>query len=359
MIPFKSIFMPLAFFISLGVMAAGPGWKHTKEKKISKQYNVAANATLEVSNKYGNVNITTWNQNRVEIEVTITTESNSEKRAEEKLDQIRVDFNGTTNRVSAKTIIDKGYSNWNWGWGDSNVSIKINYQIRMPATNFLILSNDYGAIVLDKLDAKAIIDCDYGSIDIGRLNAADNELSFDYTKRVVIDYVKSAKINADYSDFRIEDAGVLNIHADYTQSEINRADKVVYNADYGGIKLGQVNEVYGNGDYVSQQVDKVTGVLELSSDYGSIRVRSVEPGFSRISINSSYVSVKIGLHPNTNFDIDAKLSYADLKVPDGIDFSRKIIQGRSQTYLGTYGPNPSGKIIIESDYGGVSLSVNE
>lgn len=358
MILFKKISAAVLFLVSIVVFAGGPGWKHTKEKKINKQFTVASDATLEVVNKYGNVTISTWNQNRIEIEVTITAESNSESRAQEKLDKIRVDFQSATNRVSAKTIIERGYSNWNWGWGDSNVSIKINYQIRMPVTNFLILNNDYGAIVLDQLDAKAIIDCDYGSMDIGRLNAANNQLSFDYTKRVIIDYVKSASISADYSGFNIEQAGSLTINADYTSSEVNKADWVKFNADYGSVKINQAQKVYGNGDYVSIEVDKVLGVLELEADYGSIRIRSIEPAFEWVKINTSYAGVKAGLHPDTRFEIDAKLSYADLKAPDGIDYSRKIIQGRSSNYVGTYGSAPSGKIIISSVYGGVTLSQN-
>lgn len=358
MIPFKKLGTVVLVFVSFATFASGPGWEHTKEKKIDKQFSVASDATLEVVNKYGNVTISTWNQNRIEIVVTITTESNSEKRAQEKLDEIRVDFQSSTGKVSAKTVIERSYSNWNWGWSDSNVSVKINYQIRMPVTNFLILNNDYGAVVIDQLDAKAIIDCDYGSMDIGRLNASDNQLSFDYTKRVVIDYVKSATINADYSGFRIEQAGSLSINADYTGSEVNKADWVKFSADYGSFKVNEAQEIYGNGDYLSIELGKVLRILELNADYGSLRIRSIEPGFELVKINSNYASINAGLHPDTRFQIEAKLSYANFKAPESIDYSRKIIQGSSKSYTGTYGVNPSGKIILNSDYGGVTLTQN-
>jgi hypothetical protein len=46
--------------------------KHEKSKSISKSFDVNSDATLKISNKYGDVNVTSWNQNRIEIDVKIT-----------------------------------------------------------------------------------------------------------------------------------------------------------------------------------------------------------------------------------------------------------------------------------------------
>ena len=66
----------LLFILPLFVLANNDqNWKgkHTKEKKISKEYNVNSNATLKVDNSYGDLEIVTWNENRIVIDVTITT----------------------------------------------------------------------------------------------------------------------------------------------------------------------------------------------------------------------------------------------------------------------------------------------
>ena len=41
----------------------------TKQKKINKSFTVSKDALLEISNSYGNVDISTWNENRIEIEL--------------------------------------------------------------------------------------------------------------------------------------------------------------------------------------------------------------------------------------------------------------------------------------------------
>lgn len=350
----------LSLFISLAGWA-NPGngifdGKYTKEKKINKNYTVNAEATLNVSNKYGNVNIVSWNENRVVIEVTIKTNGNNEKKVQERLDEINVEFKNSADYVSAKTVIEN--SNWNWGWSSSNVSIQIDYLVKMPVRNLLVLKNDYGAISLDRLDNKVDINCDYGSMSIGELNAPDNKLNFDYTNGVTIDYVKSAYINADYSGFTIDKAGKLDINADYSKSVIRLAEYVNFNADYGSILIGKAYYIDGNGDYLSQEYEKITGSLKLVSDYGSIKIRSVSTGFKDLNIKSDYVSIKIGLESNTAFYFSIKARYASLKGLDGLNFNKKIQSGNENYYEGTYGENQTGKITIDSNYGNINLNIN-
>ena len=80
--------------------------KYTKEKTLSKEYTVNANAGLEVSNSYGNIDIVTWNQNRTVIEVRIQTNGNNEEKVQKKLDDIDVEFSGNGTLVKAKTVFD-------------------------------------------------------------------------------------------------------------------------------------------------------------------------------------------------------------------------------------------------------------
>ena len=109
--------------------------KHTKEKKISREFSVSASSNLKVDNSYGNIDISTWNQNKVVIEVFIKTNGNDPEKVQKKLDEIEVEFNQNSSGVSAKTHLsgDKSSSWWsNLFSGSSNVNMEINYVIRAP-----------------------------------------------------------------------------------------------------------------------------------------------------------------------------------------------------------------------------------
>jgi len=106
----------LLFLIPLTISATERNGKYTKNKVLKKEYTVNNNALLNVSNKYGNIGISTWNENKIKIEVSITTNGNDEEKVQKRLDQINVEFQGNTSEVSAKTLIEKTSSSWSlWG----------------------------------------------------------------------------------------------------------------------------------------------------------------------------------------------------------------------------------------------------
>ena len=222
-----------AFLLPVSILATEPNLKgkHTKEKTIHKEFDVNSDATLRVSNSYGDLDITTWNENRIVMDVIITTNGNNEDKVQRRLDDIDVDFSSSPEWVSAETTFKNRKSKSWWNWGNNNVSMKINYVIKMPMSNNVILSNNYGSINLDKLEGRAEISCDYGKVTTKELMSSDNKLNFDYTNNSYFEYIESGKINADYSSYTGAKAKNLEIVADYTKSAVEIAEDVIYNCD--------------------------------------------------------------------------------------------------------------------------------
>ncbi|QNJ98878.1 DUF4097 family beta strand repeat-containing protein [Constantimarinum furrinae] len=331
--------------------------KYTKEKTIKKEFSVNANAGLKVDNSYGNLDIVTWNENRTVIEVHIETNGDDEELVQKKLDEITVEFSANASLVSAKTLFgDKGKSWSFWGKKGNNVSMKINYTIKMPITNSVDLENDYGAISLNKLEGNAKINCDYGKLIIGQLMAENNYLNFDYTSKSTIDYMKSGKIDADYSGFRLEKVEKLELNADYTNSEIIEVSDINYNSDYGKIEVGKAGKVVGNGDYVTHRLGTITGSLNLNSDYGSISIDRVSNGAKDVTIRSQYTGIKLGFDSSLSFDFYARVTYANLNGEDTINITKTDKDITEKTYEGYHGTKGSGtKFNINSSYGGITL----
>lgn len=334
--------------------------KHTKEKKITKQFNVNADALLKINNSYGNLDIVTWDENRIEFEITITTNSNNEEKAQKKLDQITVDFDASSSVVHAKTLFNKDRSNSWWNWNNnSNVNMKVNYIVKMPITNSVDLNNDYGSINLDKLEGRASISCDYGKIITKELMADDNYIRFDYSNSCYFDYIKSGKINADYSSYTVGKTNALDISADYTKSEVEIAEDITYNCDYGSIKVLKANTFSGNGDYLTVRIGDLYKAASIKSDYGSIRIDKLHKNFGGLTINSDYTGIKIGYDPELHFRFEIDLEYAGLSGDEDWDIVKKRIESRSKFYSGYYGSeNTDSKITIQSEYGGVTFYKN-
>ena len=332
--------------------------KFEKSKTVKKEYNVNADALVKISNKYGNLDVVTWTENRVVIEVTITVNGNNEDKIKSRLDRIHIEFSGSRSQVTAKTVIEKTSSGW-FG-SNNNINYQIDYKVKMPVTNNANLINDYGTISLNELRGKADINCDYGKVLIGSLYHENNNINMDYTSNSVIEFINSGRINADYSKLRIEKAKSIDLNADYTTTVIENIENLEFNCDYGKIEVENGNIIEGNGDYLTMRFGKVYKKLVVDADYGGIRINKVMKGFDRVKIVSDYTGIKIGLEDGISFDFIARLSYAGFSYDkDNITYIKRIEKSESKYFEGYVNEqNSNSKIEINSEYGSVKLYNN-
>ncbi|MEW7278477.1 hypothetical protein ABW636_07765 [Aquimarina sp. 2201CG1-2-11] len=356
------IFYLLLFPSLIFAHEGGLKGKYTKQKTIKKEFKVNENALLKISNDYGNLDITSWNENRVVIEVSIKVSGNNEEKVIKKLETIDVQFNTSTQEVSAKTIFNKNNNSWwdKWtgGW-NSDINMKINYTVKVPVSNRVDLNNDYGNITLDKIKGDSKINCDYGQIILGELLGNNNYINIDYTNNSSIAFIKNGKINADYSEFEIGKSDRIDLNADYTRSKFKSIKNLNYNCDYGSIRIEDGGRIVGDSDYVSTKIKNIHDELIINSDYGSIEVQALQPSFRNISIKTDYTGVNIGYSQGCNFDLAIKTSYGGVKLDEGIEINKKYVKDSKKDYQGYYGKTNSGSAInITSSYGGIKLRKN-
>jgi len=332
----------------------------TKQKKINKSFTVSKDALLEISNSYGHVDISTWSENRIEIEVIIKTNGNDEEAVIERLREIDVDFSNSSSHVKAVTRFEKKNSSWwsNIFSGNKNVNMEINYRVKAPVTNNVDLDNDYGGISIDKLEGNAIISCDYGRLLIGELLGNNNKLSFDYTRNSQIDFMKNGKINADYSEFTLGEAVNLELSADYTDSNIKKVEHLTFNCDYGSLKVEKVRNLQGRGDYLGTRLGSLYGSAELGMDYGSLSIEKLMKSARKLDISSDYTGIRIGYDSNSSFRFSIETSYGSIKGVDGQDFSiDKRHQEIGEDFMAGFFKEDSGaQITINSSYGNITFT---
>ncbi|WP_229720504.1 hypothetical protein [Winogradskyella helgolandensis] len=335
--------------------------KHEKKKTIKKSFNVNADATFNITNRYGNIDIITWNENRIDIEVTIKVEGNSENKVNEKLNELDVAFQASPSKVSAITAIDGNSSDTSW-WNKkigNTIKMEVNYVVKMPITNNVRLFNDYGYINLDKLEGNAYIKCDYGKVTTKELMGKSNTLRLDYTRNSYFEYINNGTIEADYSEFTVAKAKDLNVEADYTTSVIEIAENVVYECDYGSLKIDNVNNLDGEGDYLALRLGTIFKTATIKADYGSIKIDRLAPNTKKLDIDTEFVGITIGIDNEYNFDFNIDIDFGSLRESDGFHFTEKNIDNFGKKYIGYHGqPNSDNLVFIKSEYGSITFKNN-
>ena len=328
-------------------------------KKIHKEIEVSKDALIEIDNSYGDLNITSWDQDKVVIDVLITVKGENSKKTQKELNNIDVSFLLSPEKVMAETKIDMG---WSFGWfyfgyGSFNSEkYRIDYNIKLPKTSSVDLTNDYGVIRLNTLEGKANISCDYGQLIIGELMADNNILDFDYTSNSSIEYINGGTIKADYSGFTIEKAEDIDLIADYTSSNIVEVTNLDYNCDYGNITIDNVTNLEGEGDYISHRIGNVSGSLEIDADYGSIKIDRIKSSAKNVCIEADYTDIIIGYENDYSFNFNINLQYGSFNADDELTIRKTDVQNSSKKYLGFHGTeNSSNTVNINADYGEVKL----
>ena len=334
--------------------------KHEKSKTIKKTYSVNADATVALNNKYGDLNITTWDKNKVEIEIIITVKGDDLEDVASKLNSIKIQLNANSSLVTASTIFEENKSSWSW-WGKSkNTNYKINYIVKMPKTNSVNLNNDYGSIYLGNLSGSASITCDYGKIALGELSATNNSINLDYCSSSSIIGIKGGSINIDYSKLTIDTSENIKLNADYSTVKFDKAGKIDFNLDYGSLTVNDVEKISGNSDYVSLRFGTVRKNLVIDTDYGSLTIKKLTDGFNEVTINGEYTGIRIGVENGISFDFEIDLQYGSFKRNDEhIELYKSISKTTKKYYEGKYGRGKSTSVVrVNSQYGSVRIEEN-
>jgi hypothetical protein len=189
-------FVLLAFALAPLLSKANNGDEVEKKRSISKTYNVGPDDRLSIENSFGNVTVTTWDKNEIQIDIEIGVHASSEEKAQKMMDLISVKDNQGGHEISFKTDIGHMSGKDNWNKNEDTRKFYVDYKIIMPSKNPLRIENSFGKTNIPDFDGSAsitskfgelttgrlpnatLVHVEFGKADIGRLNNADVVLKF-------------------------------------------------------------------------------------------------------------------------------------------------------------------------------------
>ncbi len=342
------------------VLQAHPGDKFKKTKKINKTYTVDQNVTVDIINSFGDVTIELWDQSSVSIDVVVKVSGNNEDRVNERLERIDVDFKATNRTVKAVSDIpNESTGIMGWIKGDTGTDTQVNMIVKMPVNATLEIENDYGAIIIPKMNAPLKLSCDFGRLQLGQLLNPYNELSFDYTENSSIDYLKGGTIKADFSKFKVYGADVIDFTGDYTTAAFAPVKNFKYNSDFSTLTIDGAQRIDARGDYSTVSIGKLSGPAIIKADFGSLTIAELASDFSQLSIKSDYTTINIGYAPTTSFNYLIETEFGSLKLDSSLktrvsrnDMNEKYREGHHGNI------NTTNAIEINSSFGTIKLNNN-
>ena len=355
----KSNYKPEVFiFISLFLISLTISAEEVT-KEFHKEY-TAGTKTLDISNKYGDVVIESWNKDQIIIDVKITVEMSNRDKAQNYLDKIDVQFSEGSTVISAKTILD---DNFNFsGWSDSK-KFRIDYNIKMPVGTDLTLSNKYGNTDIDELHGLLNLEIKYGNLTAGKLTRGNIKP----LNKLVISYGKGTIDETGWLDLTERYVGSMDIgksqaillDSKYSKISLGETSSVVGESKYDNIRIENIKNLVLENGYTEVNIGELTKKLTYNGNYCSFTINSIPAGFESIDVETHYMGVKLGIEESANYKLEAKVSYGGLKYNEGnFKNQKRIVENNSSEISGTVGneENPSAKVNVLSSYGTVRLN---
>ncbi|WP_163713913.1 hypothetical protein [Mangrovibacterium lignilyticum] len=319
-------------------------------RNVHKGYLNSQITALDVSNKFGAIEINDFGGDSVTVDVIITVETNSEDRAEKLMDLIQININRSGGVLNAQTVINDDFK--------SKQNFSIDYKINIPKDRNLTVANKFGNVAVQSLEAAGNFDIAYGNMTAGTLNAPGGDgilMELSYGK-ADLESVNKMTGEIKYSKVFIGQAGDLNLETKYSGLNVDELNSLNLESKYDGVKLGRVGTVIAESKYTNYTLDELSKELSIDTEYGSVRVGRVLPDFSQIQITNSYGGISLGMD-DLSYQLDASCDYCDVKYPVDDFQGNRAKDNASLKVQGNVGtPTGAQKVIIKSRYGGIKLN---
>ncbi len=330
-------------------------------KKYHQEYSAGAATTLNISNRYGDVVVETWDKNQVVIDVKVTIDMPNREKAQKLLDYIDVQFDQSGDEISAKTMIDSKFNFTGWGMGSKKFSI--DYSVKMPSVTALNLTNKYGNTDLDDLKSLVNLDIKYGNLNASRLSRGNvkpmNTVNIAYGKGSIND-AGWLNLTLRYcGNMEISKCQALLLDSKYSKLSLGEASSLVGESKYDNIRIGDINNLVIDNGYTGVTIGTLTKKLDYNGSYGSLTVDRIPAGFESISVESRYMGIRLGIDESASYELDAKVSYGGLKYnDDNFKNHRRIVENNSTEVSGIVGTqsSPEAKVHVIASYGSVRLN---
>ena len=337
------------------------------KKNITKEFNITANGDVSLINKYGKIDLKTWNQNKVKIDVTITVDARNQSDADDIFERIKINFSNGSDFVNAETLIESTKKSY---WGDGKGELKIDYVVNMPKTCNLNLSNKYGHTNIAEIDGKAIIDVKYGDLQMDGVNN-DSKITLGYGNGTIVK-VKHAEVDVKYSKIYINQASDVDVISKYSKVYIDEASDVKSSSKYDSYRLGSLEELRNEGKYDNFQIENISMINATSKysdfevdklkkegafalEYGNVIIGALLKNFTALRLDGKYTDFKVTTESGTNFALDVVTQYADVKYPSDMEITHEYEKHSKHEVQGYKGSSNASPIKVRVNYGDVKI----
>lgn len=328
-------------------------------RTLNREFGTTADGTTSLYNKSGKVNVRTWQNNSVKIDITLVVHAKDQREADRTFERIKINFLSTPGYVKAETIIEP-VNSWYVYNSDKECGYEVNYEVWMPAGNQLDLKNKYGNSWVGPLKGKLTAEIKYGELRTETV-ANDADLNINNGKvwmakvgniagllsysTLTVTEAADVQLDSKYSGTKVEKATNIRITSKCDEFNLGNIDELRLQTKYAVLRLNNARSAYITAQYSDVDITTVRQALDADISYGSLDVTTMARNFSDANIVAKYTPVVIGVERGCAFNLDAEAQDADVHYPPTVTVRTRTDSGAKEVVQGYQGdPKAKSKV---------------
>lgn len=332
-----------------------------RTKTFTKRFEATNDTRVLLETKYGRLKIEAWDSSAVLFHALVEVEASSDKRADERINAIKVEFEQNGQEVAMRTYIQPEKTRWISFNLSGSLSTNITYTVKMPKHLAIEIAHRYGDIDFRELTGAVSIDLKYGNLRADALPRGEKTV----LNRLVLGYGKAdiaqvgwLNVESKYSHLSIKRAEALAIESRYSDLTLDEVGSLAFDSRYDGYKLRRVNKMTGKGSYTDMRVSHLNRFFEADFTYGEFELDDVDPQFELLKIKGGYTDLDVCIDGASSYILKAKTVYGSINLR-GITLrsTNDFDDDDSRFVEGEVGQKPfTGKVVLSTSYGDIQLS---
>ncbi|EDP96846.1 hypothetical protein U8527_00870 [Kordia algicida OT-1] len=329
--------------------------QHKRTKEIKETHAFSNESKLYLENKYGDIFVSGWEKNSIEIIVNIEAESKNAEKSEKLLNRVKTSIILTDTELKLTSTIAKKEGGF-LGRLDpfKNEKTKINYTIYMPKKAMMEVYNTYGNIIISDWNGALKANIEHGKMQLSSaIQNADITIKFGKLNAINLE---ASTVKANDATLTIHNGNDLKITSDGSEMTLNNMKNLELNSNKDNTDILKVDGISGSIKHSKTFLKNLGGKTILDLYYGELRVLKHITTSPEININQKESEVYINIS-DINFTFKAKLEQGVLRIPKTMNnIESEIIDRKDKIrrISASYGAKNNGTITC-TGYKGVIL----
>jgi len=292
---------------------------------IQKEIIVSKNSQVKISSNNRNINVVSWNEDKVKVVVAGYTKLNAAS-IDEKLEKLGITIHqlGMMLNISIK---EGDYSNVSINENGINIEseegtviidsvngvkieksgLKKSITIYVPKNSKLGVNSKYGNVNFKNEFRQLNLDVTNGNVDLEK--ASSLMLTSKYANFTGGD-IGEAEIDFINGNFTVNNIDNGTLDTKYSNVEITTAKVINFSSTNDEYEMDEVGEVKGTKNYGNFRIGKLTGSIEMAGTNADIKVRNVAASVTNIKFDDKYADIRMPLKALKNYSVKFAGAYS-------------------------------------------------